>query len=545
MLEMGHRSGSSGQIVGRGYAAAIRGGGSVLRGRSALVLLAAATGCALEARQPEVADTRQPGCDEVPCAQGLVCVLRTCVVPHERLETCVLDVECADGLTCYGSECLHDGTVKQGGECVHRAECADGLQCHSVEAICQEPRGEGGSCGQWSDCALGLSCNIATGGTCAPPGETGAPCGVQADCRTGLLCNTALGGQCAPRGPAGAPCAFHSDCQPDTRCNKSGGLCATGFEGASCRHDGDCWAGLWCKPGAPGSGSLWCSRDGLEDEPCVEQGDCHPHLQCVRFEGEEDYFGGKAPDEQRCVCRDQACPLGESCGAIGCVRLHTVAAGGVCEHNANCGAGLICGWDVRPHICRLPSEPDEPCGHPTDCAAGLWCLPGKGCFGNPCGPPCASGELCSWAEGAGTPRCLAPQAEGAECAEDRACAVGLVCLGTCATPSGPGGACSNPRECLPGLECLGETCQPTLPDGADCSPTLPPRCEPGLKCNPLCHDQGCDVENGVCGEAPSLDDRCACPVGFQLPHCDVNASLYGSTCVPGLICSGWPESRCL
>ena len=114
-----------------------------------------------------------------------------------------LDGDCRDGLKCVAAKCAPAGDRTEDRKCLLDDECAAGLTC-SWSGFCL-PAGagvDGDACTSSSDCVRGLSC-LATGfaGFCTPHvsagGDLGATCADTPHCLPGLACS-AVSHTCVP-----------------------------------------------------------------------------------------------------------------------------------------------------------------------------------------------------------------------------------------------------------------------------------------------------------------------------------------------------------
>jgi hypothetical protein len=207
-------------------------------------------------------------------------------------------------------------------------------------------------------------------GTCQPKFTEGQACTTFRSCEPGLQCSN---GTCI----AGDPdtwCNDITDCDPEAWCDLQAHRCKITLEaGAECTSLLQCGGDTSCIGLSIAQSSPGhCLRDSRPGDPC--DGFCHGNLFC-------DGSG---------TCR--ALPaLREACSAL------TPCAGA----NTICSAG----------VCVLRSEVGVACRNQT-------CLPGL---------------FCSAALGDPTPRCTAPGAVGAACADPSHCQ-SYLCSGTRAKP---------------------------------------------------------------------------------------------------------------
>ena len=115
---------------------------------------------------------------------------------------CSTTSDCREGLSCTSQHCRPAGTVPRDGKCLMDAECASGLSC-GWAGLC-EPSGVGAAgtpCTSAADCGAGLFCETAAlSGFCRAPsgsGDLGASCTGRADCLSGLACS-AISKTCVP-----------------------------------------------------------------------------------------------------------------------------------------------------------------------------------------------------------------------------------------------------------------------------------------------------------------------------------------------------------
>ncbi len=166
-----------------------------------------------------------------PCEDDGNCVTRwcvrtthTCAQPLARDQPCTATDRCAGFLLCQSGTCQAlrlSGESCVGGDpggsnCVAGAACVNGF-CERAP-LCGHTIPQGGFCANDAGCVNASYCDSATS-TCVPRFPIGAVCDRTAQCQEPLLClDLDPGNQCSP----------------------------WVAEGAWCRDQGQCDAGLWC-----------------------------------------------------------------------------------------------------------------------------------------------------------------------------------------------------------------------------------------------------------------------------------------------------------
>lgn len=261
----------------------------------------------------------QASCDEVLFAEcsGVF------VGSKKTGESCVLDLECADGQqcavsgTCPGS-CAPAG--KAGGACSTYNRCAPGLSCQSELCVATaklgEPCGADTRCQGYGYCSGHDSGSPGNTGTCVARNELATsgqdePCEALGEplCKEGFVCTTRLDGDvvvgsCQKPVASGAPCTFSTPdacpegeycsitsavgvkpatgvCQPQPKvgetCSFEGSRLATCESGSKCDLDSKLCAAT-SHLGEP------CTKDsGCFSDTCVD-GKCVPRVECEESE---------------------------------------------------------------------------------------------------------------------------------------------------------------------------------------------------------------------------------------------------------------------
>jgi hypothetical protein len=200
----------------------------------------------------------------------------------------------------------------------------------------------------------------------------------------------------------------------------------------------------------------------------------------------------------------------------------TIAPGKACFGTFECKAGVcpaVTG-DECPALCPAVARLGEACsllgGPDCDVREGLRCAGGT---------------------------CVAPQAEGGECADNFACQSGLVCVANACGPlRGEQQGCSQDASCEPGLFCAsggdeGGICERRLPEGGECARDVEDRnaafrlvqCAEGLVCKGAgLEEDGTNIA-GSCSKASAEGGSCTTePDGLQL---------FATGCQTGLVCN--------
>jgi hypothetical protein len=190
---------------------------------------------------------RLAGCDWVtplmpetpPACRGVL---------HGRREIggpCRSSLECADGLSCRGSEPTRAGIcvppAPPGATC---SDAPDTLETYARQAPddprhpqcagscrkgrCAAPVAIGGACSASRQCAPGSHCAAGACVAGAPP-KLGQPC-AQSTCEGDLVC---IDGRCAPRRKAGEPCSKPFECEAACLASPTGGAGACGMRCSS------------------------------------------------------------------------------------------------------------------------------------------------------------------------------------------------------------------------------------------------------------------------------------------------------------------------
>jgi MYXO-CTERM domain-containing protein len=117
----------------------------------------------------------------------------------------------------------------------------------------------------------------------------------------------------------------------------------------SCEGGADCPEGFHCRDAHCVRGTL-----GLVGEPCHDDQDCDPDLQC--------WSAGDLPDYCTVPCAEspsQSCPSGTTCNGQACV-LEGLPPGSACEAAADCHSRGCFGFDGE-YACTLACDRGTPC----------------------------------------------------------------------------------------------------------------------------------------------------------------------------------------
>ena len=529
------------------------------------------------------------------CAEGHFCSTdQLCAASFGDGESCVEDVECLSRF-CHDATLRCDPAGQTDTSCVLDVDCRQGLVCDEATAACRSPSGNGEPCLRDLECTE-APCHLATG-TCGLP--VGAPCGTSDECatdwcvgspnrcactaRSGCAADEYCGRQgacqrlradgevcdsdweceadfcddtCRPR-RFGDKCSDHTDCAPDGYCLN---VCEPlGDFGDGCQHDSQCEDGLICRAGAcgfPAGESGYC----VDDDQCMRPLQCstgrrceQPQLRCEpAAEGERCAFDEFCVDGTACMqgfCRVPN-PLGEPCekndhcaGELVCTGAcaPAVQESQSCDRNDQCAAGLVCRWQQdRPgRACQPPGTLNEPCSGEETCVATLHCpYPGNN-QDRVCAEYVGWGEPCDGRE---------------ECEPNLRCAEVFlrdVCIGpTDFEPCNAYHPCpSDTHYCsVTYLQCIprpksGGACNPEndqCPSGQYCDRgsrrcALPPEvghpCRGSDTCGPLLT---CDTDLEFCREGKQVGE--ACDQLSCAPHlyCHRDAVTRSRTCKPQL-----------
>ncbi len=426
-----------------------------------------------------------------------------------RLAACLLP---AITTACLG---LSEESIgcRNDGDCETTGCCRDGA-CVALEVCAPPPEEPPSECQRdgKGPCPDGEVCTV----DLEVPCFDGSP-----SCLRPTICERAAGGHDGP-----FACNGPSDCL--SRICLDGGVCATlcdpGQERTGCPNGFDCRE-LELAPGALGHAGVGSEDPGLSlcrsDRDCPEAGDAcvvlggeslrsfgavavcatpgpgEPFEACGNVEGEHATKFSAACARGLCYpgCDDNDAPI---CGEQWCTS--------ICEHDADCPAGLRCKRFAREADFFV--EPEAPpfrvcqwewgvtwqhgCRDDLDCcssrnADGKWVN--------------AAGELCC--EEASNQQCGPdPETFEAHCGVPSAAPVdGTHVVTTCVLASegpGPGAACASGADCAGGL-CVDGRCTTACDPGSDrCAQRATPENPTSVCCPRELSIDGADVCVGVC-----------------------------------------------
>ena len=365
-----------------------------------------------------------------------------------------------------------DGTGGDGG-CKSLADCNDGDGCTNDSC-------SAGKCVHTdATCTDAIAC---TDDTCVSPGgcvytPNTAACDDGDACTTGDACS---GGSCKA-GKTAVVCDDGNPCTTDA-CAPASGCTATPVSD-----------GAWCNGGSCVAGS--CAASLCAHDPCVT---------------------GVLLDPGCSVCAGNVCAADGFCCTNSwdslCVAKVPSACGYVCPCIPKC-SGKLCGDDGCGGTCN---------GAPKNCDDGDPCTTDS-CGSGGCGhvaKVCSDGVACT-ADGCdgATGTCVyVALADGATCADSKACTTNEHCLGGACLADFSACTCSSATTCNDGQKCTVDACV-----GGKCS-NSPMGCDDA---NP-CTLDACDPATGTCSHT-------ADPSGVPLsPACNFDACNLGvASCVGG------------
>jgi hypothetical protein len=224
-----------------------------------------------------------------------------------------------------------------------------------------------------------------------------------------------------------------------------------------------------------------------------------------RVRVDESAFDACYRDTRGLGCAVQTQRLPDSCQEA---LQGTVAEGGTCSIQSDCGGSAFCSTGECPRTCSARHAPDGPCARDEECESGLICIESK------CRAPAAAGDACAGKSGG-------------------VCRLGTSCVGS---DQDKAGTCRNNSEvqagelgaaCTPG----GTLCKEGLACGYDGGSGF--SCQNGAALDEACHlalpgmcpaDAYCDARDvtseGTCRALPGDSEECA----------------LGDECAAGMIC---------
>jgi hypothetical protein len=210
--------------------------------------VAAGTGCGICVQTLSVGEPCGASTTFPPCGAGAFCgPLSKCVLLGQAraYAHCSGDAECVAGTFCATSadaplSGICAATGKAGDTCAIDQECTDGLTCFSGVCLPTSALGEPCEPSGALICGGGLACARAADGTdrCTPPTfvSIGAPCGGSVECDTGACVGVRTSGQCQAyladgdvcgAGANQAPCDVGSSCVMGRCIPVDGAVCST------------------------------------------------------------------------------------------------------------------------------------------------------------------------------------------------------------------------------------------------------------------------------------------------------------------------------
>ena len=380
-------------------------------------------------------------CTAAPCIAGAVC--QDDIVGARRC--------CVRNCAAEGKECSPDGS------CVCPAgQVSSGNGCSLEQG---DPCGSGNAqCGAGLSCVDGVCCNEACTGaceSCSAPGSigtctfaatdtggcgTGERCVARNDCRAGNSQSCAQPADCVSNncepliGVSGQSVCCAANCAaPQAFCTSDGTRCVQ-CQGNDCPNGCNVAQGVCFPPRALGEACNVAQQCG--------SGVCLPDVANAQI--------------NRCCPR---CAAGQLCSAQGTCQNPPLGAGGPCQNDAQCSAGLFC----RDGVCCTSAcdRPCESCGGGGVCNVGVASDPQR-CgavtctvAGNSCRtvtPPTA-GQCAGLGQCAGSAQCnvqLRPQ--GTPCDGTGQCDGAGTCVQPVLRDNGQacarGELCSNMGQCL-------------------------------------------------------------------------------------------------
>lgn len=244
-----------------------------------------------------IACTPEITCEDVGCAQGLVCDSATgeCVQPQDD---CRLEDLCDPNETCDQATGVCRPTEVK---CADGNPCPAGLVCDGQSGICKPAF----RC-TVDGCAPAEVCDSRTE-RCVP-----RPCGVDSECPETHVCDAQvcrLG--CRPGAstcPDGQSCLFQTgdtfgSCQPnctqDTDC-PFGQTCDASPEGTACQLEGPCSFDDDCRPDEICTGSTCVQPPCSNDAECLPTQVCElPTGTCLNAACVEDIYGKTVANHSR------------------------------------------------------------------------------------------------------------------------------------------------------------------------------------------------------------------------------------------------------
>ncbi|MFO8071157.1 MAG: hypothetical protein R6V85_04705 [Polyangia bacterium] len=419
------------------------------------------------------------------CNDGYTCEGDQCVAeivpnggPCNGPEDCESG-HCEGGICCPEGECCLDVSDCDDSLCVQRY-CNGNNECDYYDISCGAPdTGDGDTCTNGALCDGGGECDYSvaecsgayawTGNYACGPAEVSEEC--YTTCSSGAQCNDGYyceGSSCVPLIPEGeGVCSKNSECETGY-CTPSTGICC--YEGWCCNDSAQCGS-FDCDLGTFSCEFSCDTGSGDDDGICSDLGDFH----CDNGQCYEDLLNGESYCDEDSDCLSGHC---DTSSAICC------DSGPCCQDDGDCGgfacdASFNCVTDCSP----MAVEDD------SLCADGYHCD----------GSSCVSDLI----NGTGT------------CDEDSDCASGNCTESTgicCSTAAGD--CCNSPSQCNDGNPCTTDYCSGTFhctsvekSDGESCSDGTycngMERCQAGI-CQagtPPCEGMGTFCLDVTCNES--------------------------------------------
>lgn len=208
------------------------------------------------------------------------------------------------------------------------------------------------------------------------------------------------------------------------------------------------------------------------------------------------------------------CDIGDPFDSCESIFEGTVADGGACEHNEECGAGSWCAITTAcPGVCQARVASGGACTTGNACQAGLSCNSGT------CGAPATAGAACNGTTG------VSCQGLAYACVGDDGTTAGVctaydsLFVGIVGEPCDP----TNEDFCDPALSCAFDGITGGMPTfrcvarvtGGACTIAIPDQCPDGQFCAGVDFTMG--VTEGTCMPLPVAGEDCTPAVPF--PRC--------------------------